>query len=113
MTVVTTRLLRFDNTVALINAAGTDFAGARRGTLGSTNQLANTQCSWNVAAATRLVAGNNVSVTYPMTLSSGNLRREQERLPEHVRSDRQLVALGASRGADGAAMTTAANYVGI
>jgi N-acetylneuraminic acid mutarotase len=59
----------FDNTVALINDAGTAFAGAGRVGLGSANQLMNSRCSLNVAAARRTVTGNDVSVTYPMTFT--------------------------------------------
>ena len=60
----------FDDTVALINDAGTDFAGAGRVPRGSANTLANSRCSVNVAAMTRSVAGNNVSVSYPLTFNT-------------------------------------------
>jgi hypothetical protein len=55
--------------VALINDAGTGFAGAGQVLVGSANQLANSRCSLNVAAATSSVSGNNVTVTYPMTFT--------------------------------------------
>jgi hypothetical protein len=59
----------FDDTVALINDAGTDLAGAGRVPRGSANTLANSRCSVNVAAMTRSVSGNNVSVGYPLAFN--------------------------------------------
>jgi hypothetical protein len=61
----------FDNSVALINDAGTGFAGAGRVPMGGAFTLANSRCSLNVAAATRSTSGNNITVTYPLTFTAG------------------------------------------
>jgi hypothetical protein len=60
----------YDDTVALIDDAGTGFAGAGRVARGSANTLANSRCSVNVAGATRGASSNLVSITYPMTFST-------------------------------------------
>ena len=59
----------FDDTMALINDAGTDFAGAGRVARGTATTLANSRCSVNAATTTRVVSGNNVTVSYPMTFA--------------------------------------------
>lgn len=62
----------FDDTIALINDAGTGFAGAGRVARGSAATLANSRCTVDVAGSTRSVSANSVSITYPMTFSTAN-----------------------------------------
>jgi hypothetical protein len=59
----------FDDTVALINDAGTDFAAPGRVAQGSPNTLSNSRCSLNVAGMARTAGVNEVSVTYPLSFA--------------------------------------------